>query len=85
MTTVELASEISHTLGIKLSENTVIRRANEAGLFCRVACPKYFISEKNQKARLEFARRYIDKPLEFWREWTFSDESPYQLFQKMAK
>ncbi len=70
---------------MNVCSRTIIRRLAEAGLFCRVACVKYHISEKNRVARLAFARKYIDKPAEFWHSWAFSDESPYQLLQKNGK
>ena len=66
ITACELASELSHSSSVNVCSRTIIRRLAELGLFCRVACVKYHISKKNRVARLAFARKYIDKPSEFW-------------------
>ena len=48
------ARDVIKELELKVSENTVRRRLDIAGLFSYRAVKKPFISEKSRKARLEF-------------------------------
>jgi hypothetical protein len=41
---------------------------------------KPFINERNRRKRLEFARAYVDKPIDFWKTVLFSDESKFNMF-----
>jgi hypothetical protein len=36
---------------------------------------KPFINERNRRKRLEFARAYVNKPIDFWKTVLFTDES----------
>lgn len=51
----------------------------EAGLFSRRPARKPFISAKNKKARLEFAKLQINWTVQKWKTVLFSDESKYNL------
>lgn len=72
------ASDILEITEIDISPHTGQRRLNEHGLKGRVARRVPFISEKNRVARLEFARRHIDRPMDFWRSILWSDESKFE-------
>ena len=52
------ARDVIKELELKVSENTLRRRLDIAGLFCYIAAKKPFISEKKRKARLEFAHAH---------------------------
>ncbi|GFT09152.1 transposable element Tcb1 transposase [Trichonephila clavipes] len=41
---------------------------------------KPYISEVNRKRRLEFAMKYKNKPMDFWKKVIFSDESKLEIF-----
>lgn len=61
---------------------TVKRSIERRGYKSRLAVHTPFISEVNRQKRLDFARKYVNKPLSFWRAWFWSDECSMQLFGK---
>ncbi|GFV57606.1 transposable element Tc1 transposase [Trichonephila clavipes] len=42
---------------------------------------KPLITERNRLKRLEFAKEYINKPIDFWKNVIFSDESKFNIFK----
>lgn len=64
--------------GITVSTRTVQRRLNNLG--CKSVRParKPKLTSVMKKKRLEFARQFVDKPVEFWRKVCFSDESTFE-------
>ena len=64
---------------------TVSRRLNDVGLFGRIGLNKPFISEKNRKARLQFAKEHKDWTTEDCQKVAFSDESKFNLFGNDGK
>lgn len=78
------APEINQTLqevGVSVSDQTVRNRIHEAGLRGYRAKKKPLISAKNRKARLEFARNHVDKPVSFWDKVIWTDETKINMFQ----
>lgn len=73
------ANQILKKLKLPVSESTIKRRAVGFGLFSRRPARKPFLSEKNRKARLLFARSHIDWTITKWRSVLFSDESKFNL------
>lgn len=55
----DIKEEILEQHGVLLSDRTVRRRLNDAGLFGRVAVKKPLISKKNKMGRLLFAREHL--------------------------
>uniref|UniRef100_A0A915DI81 Transposase Tc1-like domain-containing protein n=1 Tax=Ditylenchus dipsaci TaxID=166011 RepID=A0A915DI81_9BILA len=55
--------------GIYVDDSTVRRLLRVGGLFSRMAVKKPFVSPKNRKARLKFAKKYIDWTEEEWSEF----------------
>ncbi|GFW43594.1 transposable element Tcb2 transposase [Trichonephila clavipes] len=53
---------------------------HSAGLKARTPRKKPYISEVNRKRRLEFAMKYKNKPMDFWKRVIFSDESKFEIF-----
>lgn len=73
------ASRVVDSLNLKLSVRTVQRRAVSAGLKSYRAAKKPFISQKNRKARLKFAREHLDWTVGQWNTVLFSDESKFNF------
>lgn len=73
------SGQIVKNLSLEISERTVRRRAVEAGLCSYRSAKKPFISAKNRKLRLEFARKYLSWTPEKWKLVLFSDESKFKL------
>ena len=71
--------EIETELKIAISESIVRRRAYEAGLYGRVARKKPYVNKVNPVKRLEYARFYREKPLDYWNTVKWSDESKFNL------
>lgn len=65
-TAVDIHEEVSGQLSNDISVRTVQRRLNEFGLMGRVARKKPFISKKNQKARIKFAKEHLNWTQEQW-------------------
>lgn len=74
-----LPREVINNLKLKVSQRTVSRRANEAGLGCYRPVKKPLISEKNRCARINFAREHLNWSKQKWNTVLFSDESKYNL------
>ena len=72
--------ELQTELNITISETTIRRRAHEIGLYRRVARKKPCLNKANRGKGLEYARTYREKPLCFWNNVIWSDESKFNLF-----
>ena len=66
-------------LSLEVSSRTVRRRSVEAGLSARKASKKPFISQKNRRARLAFAKAHIGWSPAQWKNILFSDESKFNI------
>ena len=73
-------AELQTELNITSPETTIRRRAHEIGLYGRVARKKPYLNKANRGKRLEYARTYREKPLCFWNNVIWSDESKFNLF-----
>ena len=56
------------------------RRLNEGGLQNYICTRKSLVSNKNKKKRVEFAKKYINKPDTFWNNIIRNDESKFEIF-----
>ena len=65
--------------GIDVSRKTAARRLSERGLHARRPAKKPALKARNQRARLEFARRHRAWTVEQWSKVLFSDESTFVL------
>ena len=77
--------ELQTELNIIISETIIRRRAHEIGLYGRVARKKPYLNKANRVKRLEYARTYREKPLVFWNNVIWSDESKFNLFGSDGK
>lgn len=85
LTANEILDQLQPDMSTTISDSTVRRRLREANLRGCVAKSKPLVSKKNIKARLLFAKQHKDKPLEFWQNVLWSDESKFNLFGSDGK
>ena len=78
--TTAAAKELVESFGLSLTSQTIRNRLHEANLHGRIPRNKPYISPINRKKRLEWAKKYVDKPQEFWDSVIWSDESKFNLF-----
>lgn len=78
-------AELETELKIAISESTIRRRAHDIGLYGRVARKKPYVNKVNRGKRVEYARYYREKPLDFWNHVIWSDESKFNLFGSDGK
>ena len=71
--------------GVKVSQSTVRRRLGEQKYRGYIARCKPLISNKNRKARLEFAKKYRDEAQKFWDKVLWTDETKINLYQSDGK
>lgn len=63
-----------------VSSQTVRNYIHREGLRARTPRKKPFISKTNKKKRLQFARKHVKKPVEYWKRVLWSDETKINLF-----
>lgn len=77
--------DVSREFGINVSARTIRRRLNEKNLRGCIAQHKPLVSKKNLQARIAFAREQIRKPMIFWKNVLWSDESKFCRFGSDGK
>lgn len=82
------AREIKESLdlrGLDISKATIKRRLNSVGLFgrCKVKVP--LIKEPNRIKRLKYSRRHRDKPMAYWINKLYVDESKFELISNRRR
>lgn len=75
-----LAKSTEEYLGISVTPQTIRNVLKKHDFHARSARRKPHISKKNRNIRLYFAKEHVSKPLEFWMDVIFADESKYNLF-----
>ena len=73
------AKKIKKELELKCSNHTIRRSLVSAGLKSYFTRKKPFISEKNRRKRLIWAKQHRHWTIEDWRKVLFSDESAFTL------
>lgn len=66
--------------GTHVHPETVRNVLRESNFHGRIARKKFFVSKQNRIKRMEFAKLYINKDLNFWKRWIFTDESKFNIF-----
>lgn len=77
----KLTTQVKEHLEIDCNPETlrlVLRKNNLNG---RVARKKPYISKENKNKRINFAKTYKNKDIEFWKDVIFCDESKYNIFR----
>lgn len=75
----KIAARIEESHGIIITPQTVRNRIHEQGFRGRTVRKKPFLSNKHMKRRLDFAKKYANMPLSFWKKIIWSDESKFNL------
>lgn len=71
------AREIKHALQIDLSESSIRRRLQEAGLGSCISAQKPYLTDRQKLQRLNFARAHEQWSVTDWGEVVFTDESTF--------
>ena len=79
-TASDIARELKEENHVTVSWRTVSRHLNDVDLIGCVAIKNPYISKKNQKARLDFAKQNREWTSENWKRVAFSDELKFNLF-----
>ena len=82
---LSVKSELRTGFGLTISESTIRRRLYEIGFKGRVARKKPYVSKDNQVKRLHYAITYLEKPIGYWNEVLWSDETKFNLFGSDGK
>jgi len=77
---VSLASEMSQELRKEITARTVWLTLHRNGFKGRKPVRKPLLKKNHRQRRLEFAREFAKKPLDFWKKVIFSDKAPFQVF-----
>lgn len=80
LTAADIIKEIFTVGDSKPSVRTVRRRLQAGGLHGRRPAKKPFISAKNRKARIEWAKAHLNWTSQQWSDVFWSDESKFMLF-----
>lgn len=78
-TAAHTAADIKTQFGVLISDQTIRNRLHEKGLRCYVPRKKPFLTKRHMKNRLEFAKKYVNMPLIYWKKVLFSDESKFNM------
>lgn len=81
----KLTNEVETYLGKSVNPETIRRILRKHNFHGRTARNKPLINEKNRRKRLDFAREYIYKDFDFWKETIFTDESKFNIFHSDGK
>ena len=74
--------EIEDEQGISLHVDTIRKRVHELG---RVARKKSFVNKIIRGKRAKFSKEMLERPVEFWKNLVWSDESKFNLFSSDDK
>uniref|UniRef100_A0AC34QLD3 Transposase n=1 Tax=Panagrolaimus sp. JU765 TaxID=591449 RepID=A0AC34QLD3_9BILA len=77
---VQLNQDFNDMFDKNISVSTTKRRLKACGLNGRRPAKKPYVSMKNRKARLDFAREHLNWGIHDWQKVIWSDESKFLLF-----
>ena len=78
-------TEIENELRISLHVDTIRKRAHVVGLFGQVARKKPYVNKINRGKRLKLDKEMLEKPVDFWKNVVWSDESKFSFSARMVK
>ena len=80
MSAVEIARIIKESENVALNAQTIRNFLHQCQYKACVPRKKPFISKKNVKLRLEYAKNFVNKTEDFWKTVIFTDESKFNIF-----
>lgn len=66
-------------LNLNVSRYTVINRLKEKGIKSLIRLKKPLLRKQNIRKRLDFAKKYVNMPLSYWKKVIWTDESKFEL------
>ncbi len=84
-TTVGQIKNTLQEVGVCVSKSTIKRRLHQSEYRGFTTRCKPLVRLKNRKARLEFAKRHLKKPSQFWNNILWTDETKINLYQSDGK
>ena len=81
----KVGAEIKKQLDISLSAQSIRNRAHEIGIFCRVTRKKPYVNKMHRNKRFKFAKKMLQKLVDFWRTVICSDKSRFELFSSKGR
>ncbi len=78
-TSKELQASLA-SIKVSVHDSTIIKRLGKNSIHRRVPRQKPLLTKKNTKARLTFAKTYLDYAQDFWENIMWTDESKVELF-----
>lgn len=81
----KLAVLLQTQTGKTVSPETVRRVLRRHNFHGRVARTKPYVNKRNRQRRVSFAREYLIKEVDFWKDVIFCDESKFNLFGSDGK
>ncbi len=84
-TTVGQIKNTLQEVGVCVSKSTIKRTLHQSEYRGFTTRCKPLVSLKNRKARLEFAKRHLKKPSQFWNNILWTDETKINLYQSDGK
>ncbi|GBM33312.1 hypothetical protein AVEN_101640-1 [Araneus ventricosus] len=80
LSALKVSAEFNEKFSTSISPETVRRVLRGAGLNGRSARRKFFVSAKNRKLSLSFAKPMLNKPETYRNNDLFADESKFKIF-----
>lgn len=85
VTSSELVSKLKDFSGKEVNSSTIRKRLIKNNYVSRVARRKPLLSRVNRDKRLAFARKFVNKELDFWKRVIFIDEKKFNLYNSDTK
>lgn len=79
-TALTISKELEEAHGKAIRPDVIRRSLHRQGLFGRKKAKKPFLNRQQRKARMNFAKLYLEKDENFWRSVIFTDETAFQIF-----